>query len=150
MLKKISIAILVIAVIVTINLKVFAISDLNDVEIIDVSSGNTAGNTSGNTAGNNAGTDSGVFSTIESSTGNTAGNTAGNTTGNTLGNTAGNTTGNTSGNTAGNTTGNTGSSSYTNSTKLPQTGVDTSILFIIIISAISALFAYKKIQDYKD
>ena len=70
-------------------------------------------------------------------------NNVGTTTGN-------NTTNNTINNTTNNTTNNTNVSNYTNSTKLPQTGIDSSVLFIMAIFAVSAVFAYKKIKDYNN
>ena len=33
-------------------------------------------------------------------------------------------------------------------TTLPQTGIDSSIVFVIVACGISALYAYKKIRDY--
>lgn len=37
-----------------------------------------------------------------------------------------------------------------NTTTMPNTGVDYSILFIVAVCGISAIYAYKKISDYKN
>lgn len=49
------------------------------------------------------------------------------------------------------TTTNTTGSSYTNSDSLPQTGVteDITVMFFIVVCVISAIYAYKKIRDYR-
>ena len=46
---------------------------------------------------------------------------------------------------------NTTGSSYTNSDSLPQTGVteDITVMFFIVVCVIVAIYAYKKIRDYK-
>ncbi|MCL2383277.1 MAG: hypothetical protein FWC79_03855 [Oscillospiraceae bacterium] len=59
-----------------------------------------------------------------------------NETANEIGNTTGNTVG------AQNTTGN------VDKEGLPQTGLDNSLVIIIIVCGLSALYAYKKIRDY--
>lgn len=52
-------------------------------------------------------------------------------------------------NTVGNTTGNT--STYNVTQNLPQTGAnDYAMILIIAIFAVSAVYAYKKIRDYKN
>lgn len=38
----------------------------------------------------------------------------------------------------------------TNKTSMPDTGVDYSILLIVAVCGISAIYAYKKISDYKN
>lgn len=84
--------------------------------------------------------------------GNTTENTTTNTTTNTATNIATNTTTNTTANTTGNSvvqpaTNNAGSSGN----NLPQTGVteDITVMFFIIVCVIAAIYAYKKIRDYK-
>ena len=84
--------------------------------------------------------------------GNTTENTTTNTATNTTTNTAANTTTNTTANTTGNSivqpsTNNAGSSGN----NLPQTGVteDITVMFFIIVCAIAAIYAYKKIRDYR-
>ena len=37
-----------------------------------------------------------------------------------------------------------------NTTTMPNTGVDYSILFIVAVCGVSAIYAYKKISDYKN
>lgn len=65
-----------------------------------------------------------------------------------------NTNNNTSNNTSNNTnnvlnkTNNTANN--TNKTTMPNTGVDYSILFIVAVCGVSAIYAYKKISDYKN
>ena len=46
---------------------------------------------------------------------------------------------------------NTTGSSYTNSDSLPQTGVteDITVMFFIVVCVIVAIYAYKKIREYK-
>lgn len=53
-------------------------------------------------------------------------------------------------NTNKNTNTNTNKNTKTNNTNttLPQTGIDSSMVFIIAICGISAIYAYKKIRDY--
>ena len=46
--------------------------------------------------------------------------------------------------------GSTGTTSGTSNTKLPKTGVDYSIIFIILLCSGCAVFAYKKVKDYSD
>ncbi len=41
-------------------------------------------------------------------------------------------------------------SNRNNTTKIPDTGVDYSVVFIIAICGISAIYAYKKIRDYNN
>ena len=52
-------------------------------------------------------------------------------------------------NTVTNTTTNT-NTNKNNTTAMPNTGVDYSVVFIIAICGISAIYAYKKISDYKN
>ena len=78
--------------------------------------------------------------------------TSNSTKNNTTNNTVNNTTSNKITNTANNTvlrTNNT--SNYSNST-LPKTGIEDSLpaVILVVIFAISATYAYKKIQDYKN
>ena len=90
-----------------------------------------------------------VNNTVENATNNTSNNTANNTN-NSVGssivgsavsnNTANNTTNNTANNTSNNTS--------TNSSKLPYAGTNSSIVFVVIALAVSALYAYKKVSDY--
>ena len=49
-----------------------------------------------------------------------------------------------------NTNVNTNVNSNKNNTTIPNTGLDQSIMFIIVIFGISAVYAYKKIRDYKN
>lgn len=67
---------------------------------------------------------------------------------NTVNNTANNTTNNTVNNTTNNTTNNTVNNS--NKNELPDTGLDTPSIAIVAICIISAIYAYKKIIDYKN
>lgn len=77
---------------------------------------------------------------------NTVGN---NTANNTINNTANNTANNVSNNA---TTNNNVAKNNTNrnNTTIPDAGLDQSIVFIIAIFGISAVYAYKKIRDYKN
>ena len=43
---------------------------------------------------------------------------------------------------------NTNNNTNTNKTAMPNTGVDYSVVFIIAVCGISAVYAYKKIRDY--
>lgn len=52
-------------------------------------------------------------------------------------------------NTVNNTT-NTNNNTNTNTTKYPDTGVDYSIVFVIVVCGISTVYAYKKIKDYNN
>ena len=69
--------------------------------------------------------------------------TANNTTNNTSG---GNTVGSIANNTSKNTSKNT--SSYNSTGKLPYAGSDSTVIFVVIALAASALYAYKKVSDY--
>lgn len=82
-----------------------------------------------------------------SNTGNT--NTATNTTNN-INNNTNNVTNNTSNNT--NNTNNTNNSSIYNNTNLPSTGIEDSIpvAMLVVVFGISAIYAYKKINDYRN
>ena len=58
------------------------------------------------------------------------------------------TTNNTNTNNNINTNNNTNTNTNTNKTAMPNTGVDYSVVFIIAVCGISAVYAYKKIRDY--
>ena len=77
-----------------------------------------------------------------------------NTTGNnTLNNTANNAVNNTVNNSVNNTATNNNvvkNNTNRNNTTIPDAGLDQSIVFIIAIFGISAVYAYKKISDYKN
>ena len=81
------------------------------------------------------------FNTIPEDNNTTGNNTANNTTNNTVNNVSNNAT--TNNNVAKNNT-------NRNNTTIPDAGLDQSILFIIAIFGISAVYAYKKIRDYKN
>lgn len=68
-----------------------------------------------------------------------------NNTNNTVNNAVNNAVNNVTNNTRNNTTNNTNKV-----TTMPNTGVDYSILLIVAICGISAIYAYKKISDYKN
>lgn len=121
MLKKLTLVVTILALILMMSANVFA------------TNANVAGN---NTTGGNV-----TEIVIGNQTSNPA-NNVNNT------NVANNTTNNT--NAVNNPANNTNVSNYTNSTKLPQTGIDSSVLFIIAIFAVSAIYAYKKIRDYNN
>lgn len=63
-----------------------------------------------------------------------------------------NTTNNITNNVVNNTTKNNVANNNTNknNTAIPNTGLDQSIVFVIAIFGVSALYAYKKIRDYKN
>lgn len=61
-----------------------------------------------------------------------------------------NTTNNTNNNTNNNANNNNTNNSNTNKTTIPNTGVDYSTLVIVAVCGISAIYAYKKINDYKN
>lgn len=63
-----------------------------------------------------------------------------------------NNTANTTNNTVNNTANNTANNAVNNSSKneLPDTGLDTPSMAIVVICIISAVYAYKKIVDYKN
>lgn len=63
-------------------------------------------------------------------------------------NTNTNTNSNTNTNTNRNTLANNTVKNTTNSSKLPYAGTNSSVIFVVIALAISALYAYKKISDY--
>ena len=88
--------------------------------------------------------------------GNTTENTTTNTTQNTVANSTLNVTTNTTSNTTTNTAGNSVVQPSTNragssENNLPQTGVteDITVMFFIIVCVIAAIYAYKKIRDYR-
>ena len=85
------------------------------------------------------------FNTIPEDNNTTGNNTANNTTNNTANNTANNVSNNatTNNNVAKNNT-------NRNNTTIPEAGLDQSIVFMIAIFGISAIYAYKKIRDYKN
>lgn len=70
-----------------------------------------------------------------------------NTTANT---TTNNTVNNAINNTVNNTTNNAVNNATSNNTTMPNTGVDYSVVFIIAVCGISAIYAYKKIKDYNN
>lgn len=82
------------------------------------------------TLGNNSATNNNISQIVDRSN-NTANNTTNNTTNNVV---------NKTNNIANN----------TNKTTMPDTGVDYSILLIVAVCGISAIYAYKKISDYKN
>ena len=86
--------------------------------------------------------------TTENATTNTTQNTVANSTLNVTTNTASNTTTNTAGNSVVQPSTNRAGSSENN---LPQTGVteDITVMFFIIVCVIAAIYAYKKIRDYR-
>ena len=86
--------------------------------------------------------------TTENTTTNTTQNTVANSTLNVTTNTASNTTTNTAGNSVVQPSTNRAGSSENN---LPQTGVteDITVMFFIIVCVIAAIYAYKKIRDYR-
>lgn len=70
-------------------------------------------------------------------------------------NTVNNTANNTANNVVNNATNNTTSNNVANNnvkgnTVIPNAGVDYSIVFVIVIFGLSAIYAYKKIRDYKN
>lgn len=79
----------------------------------------------------------------------TENNTNKNTNSNTNSNNANKNTNNTNSNTNSN---NTNNSSIYNNTDLPKTGVESSIPVVVLVAifGISAVYAYKKIDDYKN
>ena len=70
-----------------------------------------------------------------------------NTTNNTVNNVVNNTINRTTNNTVNNIANN---NAKANNTVIPDAGLDQSIVFIIAIFGISAVYAYKKIRDYKN
>lgn len=81
---------------------------------------------------------------VPEDTNNTTNNTANNTTNNTANNTANNTTNNTTNNTV-------KKYNTNNTTDLPQTGIeDYNVGILLIICVASAIFAYKKVSDYRN
>ena len=80
---------------------------------------------------------------------NTSGNliepTVSNTTSNSIDN---NTSNNTINNTVNNTTNNTNNAANNNTVAMPYTGVNNSVIVIIAVCGVSAIYAYKKIRDY--
>lgn len=83
---------------------------------------------------------------VNNTTDNTA-NAASNNTSAIVGSTVNNTN-NTTNSTSNNTTNNTARNTSTNTSKLPYAGTSSSVIFIVIALAISALYAYKKVSDY--
>lgn len=71
---------------------------------------------------------------------------------NTNANTNTNTNTNTNSSLTGNTANNTNNSSVYNNTNLPKTGVSDSIpvVMLVVVFGISAVYAYKKIKEYKN
>lgn len=87
-----------------------------------------------------------LTSTLNNTTEN---NTSKNTNSNTNSNNANKNTNNTNSNTNSN---NTNNSSIYNNTDLPKTGVESSIPVVVLVAVfgISAVYAYKKVNDYKN
>lgn len=85
-----------------------------------------------------------VNNTVENTTNNTANNTN-NSVGSSI---VGSAVSNNSNNTANNATNNRSNNTSTNSSKLPYAGTNSSIVFVVIALAVSALYAYKKVSDY--
>lgn len=80
-------------------------------------------------------------------------NTTGNTTGNNTSSTGGNNTGNkATTNNAGNNVLKTNNTSNYNNSSLPKTGIEDSIsgIVLVVVLGISAVYAYNKIQYYKN
>lgn len=66
-------------------------------------------------------------------------------------NVSNNVTNNTANNVMNNITNNTTNNATTNNTtKIPNAGVDYSIVFIIVVCGISTIYAYKKIREYNN
>lgn len=95
--------------------------------------------------------------TITATTDTTGGNSNENTNSNTNTNTANitsivssntNTTDNTSNNTANNTSTYNNTNATTNSSSLPYTGTNSKTIVLVVLFAISAVYAYKKVSDY--
>ena len=138
--KKLLILIMTIGLIVMFSNLVYAAEEDPFVSLtVTNSEGNTAGNTAGNTESN---TSNSLFTNINTTNTNTnVTNTNTNTSG-TL------TTINTTNNTANNTT----NRSVSNTETLAKTGLTDSngiVALIVIICAVSAIYSYKKINDYK-
>lgn len=93
------------------------------------------------------------FTELTVSNGTNTGNTgnSGNTAGNSTGNNTGNNTGNTNNTNANRNNTNNNSSIY-NNTNLPKTGIEDSIpvAMLVVVFGISAVYAYKKIKDYRN
>lgn len=88
---------------------------------------------------------------VSNETNNTTNNTANNAGSGIVGSTVNSnntSSNNTTNNTANNTTNNTAKNTSTNSSKLPYAGTSSSVIFIVIALAVSALYAYKKVSDY--
>lgn len=89
-----------------------------------------------------------LTSTLSNSSNNNSSN--GNTNSNTANNNTNRNTNNANTNT--NTKNNTNNSSIYNNTNLPKTGVESSVpvAVLVVIFGVSAVYAYKKIKEYKD
>lgn len=101
---------------------------------------------------NSSSTDSNTTGAVNSSTNNTTNVNASNSSSTAIVGSTVNSSSNTNSNTNTNTNSNTNknvsnSSSNTNSSSLPYAGTNSSIVLIIVVLAISALYAYKKISD---
>ena len=53
-------------------------------------------------------------------------------------------------NSAGNNSNSRNNNSNNNTPKMPNAGVDYSIVFVIVVCGVSTIYAYKKIRDYKN
>ena len=121
----------------------------------DDSSGNTVTITATTNSNTTVGTDT-EDDTEEETSNNISNNTSNNTSRNTSNNISNNISNNTSNNTSNNIVNNTSnsSSSYnsansvTNSSKLPHTGTSSKVVLLVVVSAMSAIYAYKKVSDY--
>lgn len=119
-------------IICIVTLMILVLSIVTDVFASDIM--DTLGN---NSAGNNN-----ISEIVDRGNDTTSNNTIGNNSTNNI--TANNVTTNKVTNKTNNTANN------TNKTTMPDTGVDYSILLIVAVCGISAIYAYKKISDYKN
>lgn len=89
--------------------------------------------------------------TIDNNTTNNTSNNTNNNTNSSTNNTSNNTSNNTNNNTNSNRN-NTNNSSIYNNTNLPKTGIEDSVpvAMLVVIFGISAVYAYKKIKDYRN
>lgn len=118
---------LIVCIIALIVLMLAVVTDVFAMSIEDALGNNSAGNN---------------FSTIPDATNTSTGNNTSNGTGNNIANNTSNNTTNT--NKVNNTNRN------NNATAIPNTGVDYSVVLIIAVCGISAVYAYKKIKDYNN
>ena len=110
-------------------------ADENGFNQLTLNSGSNTNATNTNNTGNT------------SNTSNTTTNTS-----NTNNNATNNTNTNTNRNNTNNTNNNTNNSSVYNNTNLPKTGIEDSIpvAMLVVVFGISAIYAYKKIKDYRN